>query len=467
MEKSMEKLSSGTSSSSLLLIMSDIMVFSTMVYFAIVTATFFGSPLGFSSPAALEQFLVLAPCFVISGALAGLYDWQTYGSYLRMAASVTLALVLALVGWLALPILLGHAVSHAASGVVPAPLSPSYRLQWICFAILAWTVAVSINRRSLAPVLFRRAAPQTVLVLGGDAQALKTRLYVRQNSNLNLQPCDIATFAAPDRPEADPLRIPGLRAVVVMAAAWDRVDHVRLMALRDRGVEVMSEVEFIERQRRRVDPHQLSCYGVMFCPGLRNGPRGAVFRRLFDIVFSLLLLALTAPLLLITAIAIKLESPGPIFYRQTRIGFLGRLFEIIKFRSMRCDAEKPGEAIWACCHDPRITSVGRIIRLFRIDELPQLINVLRGEMSVIGPRPERPEFVKILAEQIDLYTLRHSLKPGITGWAQVNYPYGASVEDAQIKLEYDLYYIKNRSFMIDLAIIFSTIRVVLRWEGAR
>ena len=181
---------------------------------------------------------------------------------------------------------------------------------------------------------------------------------------------------------------------------------------------------------------------------------------------SLAMLALTAPVMLLAALCVRLDSPGPVIYAQKRVGLRGREFTVYKFRSMTVDAEKNG-AVWASAHDARVTRVGRILRKLRIDELPQLWNVLRGDMSFIGPRPERMEFVRRLERVIPFYWVRHSVKPGLTGWAQVCFPYGASEEDARIKLEYDLYYIKNMSLLLDLNILFKTVGVVLFPRGAR
>jgi lipopolysaccharide/colanic/teichoic acid biosynthesis glycosyltransferase len=164
---------------------------------------------------------------------------------------------------------------------------------------------------------------------------------------------------------------------------------------------------------------------------------------------------------------VKLESPGPVLYRQVRVGELGQEFELVKFRSMRVDAEADGVARWASMEDDRSTRVGRIIRKTRLDELPQLLNVLRGEMSFVGPRPERPQFVNMLAQQVRYYNVRHSIKPGLTGWAQVRYPYGASVSDAEEKLKFDLFYVKNHGLVLDLLILMQTIEVVLFQRGGR
>jgi exopolysaccharide biosynthesis polyprenyl glycosylphosphotransferase len=199
--------------------------------------------------------------------------------------------------------------------------------------------------------------------------------------------------------------------------------------------------------------------------GDRRAPDDAV-RRWRDVSGSLLLLTLALPLMVLVAWLIKLESRGPVLYRQDRVGLHGRVFRLLKFRSMRIDAEANGPC-WAAERDPRVTRIGAFIRATRIDELPQLVNVLRGEMSLVGPRPERPCFTRQLGEIIPGYHQRACVLPGITGWAQVNYPYGASVEDARAKLVYDLHYLRNRSLALDLRILVATVRVVVCRIGAR
>ncbi|WP_428662867.1 exopolysaccharide biosynthesis polyprenyl glycosylphosphotransferase [Reyranella sp.] len=200
---------------------------------------------------------------------------------------------------------------------------------------------------------------------------------------------------------------------------------------------------------------------------LRQGALEHVLHRALDISASLALLLGTLPLLLLVALAIKLDSRGPVFYRQERVGLHHRRFHILKFRSMTVDAEKPGTAVWAAARDSRVTRVGRFIRLTRIDEIPQAINILRGEMAFVGPRPERPEFVEKLIAAIPHYADRVAVRPGLTGWAQVKHPYGASIEDARDKLSYDLWYIRGRSLWLDLRIILATVRVVVLRAGAR
>ena len=211
-----------------------------------------------------------------------------------------------------------------------------------------------------------------------------------------------------------------------------------------------------------VDPHWLTDDRDM----IRRQQLAEAVRRGRDVALSLLLLVVTSPLLLIVACLITLESPGPVLYRQERVGLGGHAFSLWKLRSMRIDAEASGP-IWAARRDPRITRVGAFIRAHRIDELPQLANIIRGEMSLVGPRPERPIFVEQLADVIPNYRARTRVQPGLTGWAQVNYPYGASVEDARIKLDHDLYYIRQRSLLLDLRILLRTVGVVLRGTGAR
>lgn len=227
-----------------------------------------------------------------------------------------------------------------------------------------------------------------------------------------------------------------------------------------------SAAAFALLRSHRVDLDALDDEWILQAGALRCGGVEQAMRRGLDILLSLLLLALAMPLLVVTALAVRLESPGPVIYRQVRAGLHARPFTLLKFRSMRSDAEA-GVPVWAARNDPRVTAVGRVIRMLRIDELPQLVNVLRGEMSLIGPRPERPVFVEQLARAIPFYADRCRIKPGITGWAQVNLPYGASIEDARQKLAYDLYYLRHRSVALDVITLLATVRVVLLRQGAR
>lgn len=242
-----------------------------------------------------------------------------------------------------------------------------------------------------------------------------------------------------------------------------------LMSCRAAGVAVVDLNTFIERETGSLVLDAMTPGWFAFSNGIHSPLINDRLKRLLDIAVSLLVLTITLPILAVAALAIWLESggQGPILYRQMRVGRNGQPFEVFKFRSMRNDAEQPGQALWAQRNDPRVTRVGGILRRFRIDELPQLFNVLRGDMSFVGPRPERPEFVESLKQSYPYYADRHRVKPGLTGWAQIRYPYGASEEDAFRKLQYDLYYVKNRSVYFDLVILLQTAEVVLFGEGVR
>ncbi len=240
-----------------------------------------------------------------------------------------------------------------------------------------------------------------------------------------------------------------------------------LLECKMNGINVMDIATFYEKERGYIRMDSLQPSWLVFSRGFDQSLIRSLIKRIFDLCASILLLIVTFPIMLITMIIILLEDGKPIFYRQERIGRGGSIFSVIKFRSMRNDAEKGGKPQWSTQDDPRITRIGKIIRKLRIDELPQIINVLKGEMSFVGPRPERPYFVDMLIAQVPYYNIRHSVKPGITGWAQVRYPYGSSVEDSIEKLQYDLYYVKNHSLFLDLIILIDTIGVVLLGKGGR
>ena len=239
-----------------------------------------------------------------------------------------------------------------------------------------------------------------------------------------------------------------------------------LLACRLRGVRVTDLSGFFERMTGEVPIDALKASWLIYGEGFRQGWARRLVKRGFDICAATLLLAIGLPVMLLTAIAIWLDSPGPILFFQERVGLGGRVLRVIKFRSMRIDAEKDGTPRWARSGDSRVTRVGRLIRKARIDELPQIFNVLRGEMSLVGPRPERPYFVSKLTDHIPFYGARHTLKPGLTGWAQVRCDYGASIEDSAKKLQYDLYYVKNHTLFLDLLILLKTIKVVASGKGA-
>jgi len=277
--------------------------------------------------------------------------------------------------------------------------------------------------------------------------------------------CVIGTFAK----IAEIISDGGIKAVVL---AMDNNGSSRItrkiLEARLCGVEVIDMLSLYERVATKLPVKYIEDQWLLFADGFHLISKQHVqkLKRIFDLLFSAILLIISLPMLLITALAIRLDSPGPIFYQQERVGKGCKRFAVYKLRSMRFNAEQQG-AKWAQKRDPRVTRVGKWIRLFRIDELPQLWNVFLGQMSMVGPRPERPEFVKELDDQIPYYCARHSITPGITGWAQIKYPYGASVEDSLHKLEYDLYYVKNMSLLFDFKILLKTIGVVMLGEGAR
>lgn len=326
--------------------------------------------------------------------------------------------------------------------------------------------------------LFRRR----LLVVGAGRRAWDLAWMLRkEGSTLNYE---IAFVHDPVLGEVDPRLADESAGPVVPAAAHgvlgvarrfeaDQIvvapDERRGMALeallecKVAGFPVKQYLSFVEREIRRVDLKRMELSWLLYSEGFYFGIIDRVLKRSLDLAVSAVLLLLFAPFLLAAMIAIKLDDRGPVLYRQERVTRNGRSFPIYKLRTMRVDAERQG-AVWAAQGDDRITRVGALLRRTRIDEMPQLFNVLRGDMSLVGPRPERPAFVRKLAEQIPLYHERHVVKAGLTGWAQINYPYGASTDDARSKLSYDLYYVKNFSVLFDLLIIVQTLRVVL-WPG--
>ncbi|MBT2185740.1 TIGR03013 family XrtA/PEP-CTERM system glycosyltransferase [Sphingobium nicotianae] len=264
------------------------------------------------------------------------------------------------------------------------------------------------------------------------------------------------------------VRLAASEVILALEERRNSVPMSDLLRIKTTGVHVNDLSTFLERETGRIDLDTVNPSWLIFSDGFSSGQRlSAIAKRLFDVTASALLLVLTAPIILLGALAVMLDSKGPAFYKQLRVGLYGQEFNIVKLRTMRQDAEVAGKAVWAEKDDPRITRLGRFLRKTRIDELPQVWNVLKGDMSFVGPRPERRQFVEDLETQLRYYAERHMVKPGITGWAQINYPYGASIEDSRNKLEYDLYYAKNYSPFLDLLILLQTLRVILWPEGAR
>ncbi|MFL9839467.1 TIGR03013 family XrtA/PEP-CTERM system glycosyltransferase [Sphingomonas sp. ST-64] len=350
----------------------------------------------------------------------------------------------------------------------------------LLYAMLASVVALFALRILLGKTLGSQVFKRRVVVLGAGARAERLKVLSKKPGS-GFVVVGYVAMSEPNRviPEAiarDAIynladHVVLLNASEVVLALEERRNALPLkdlLRIKTTGVHVNEISTFLERETGRVDLQSVNPSWLIFSDGFSSGRMlSSMFKRLFDIAASLVLLALTLPLIVLGAIAVKLESRGPAFYRQRRVGLYGQGFDILKLRSMRQDAEVAGKAVWAEKDDPRITRVGRFIRKVRIDELPQCWSVLKGEMSFVGPRPERPQFVEDLEQQLPYYAERHMVKPGITGWAQINYPYGASIEDSRQKLEYDLYYAKNYSPFLDLLILLQTLRVVLFPEGAR
>lgn len=341
-------------------------------------------------------------------------------------------------------------------------------------------VLVAFDRLLLGRFFDAEMFKRRVLVLGAGARANRITVLSRHPdarfivvAHVAMGDCDQKVPDALPRDEIASLSdlVREQRIDEVVLALQERRNAMPvddLLKVRTTGVHVTEISTFLERETGRVDLRSVNPSWFILSDGFASGRRvSAGIKRGFDIVVSGVLLVLAAPLVLAGAILVRLDSPGPAFFRQERVGLFGQVFTIVKLRSMRTGAETDGQAVWAEKDDPRVTRVGRLIRKIRIDELPQVWMVLKGEMSFVGPRPERPQFVAELASSIPYYAERHVVKPGITGWAQINFPYGASVDDARQKLEYDLYYAKNYTPFLDILILLQTVRVLLWSDGAR
>jgi sugar transferase (PEP-CTERM system associated) len=402
--------------------------------------------------ARLPNLLAFAGTLQAAMVAVGVYGVQAIRSVRFAIARLLVAVALGIIG-LSLVFFLAPPVSFWRSSLLYAT--------WYGLA------AMIIVRILLRDVLGGERFKRRVMVLGAGARARRIEALAAQSgAGFTVVGCvDLGEGAAL------PARLLAMGAGEVVLAIEERRNALPLndlLRIKTTGVQVHDFSTFLERETGRVDLDSLNPSWLIFSDGFSAGRRASgIAKRLFDIAASLILLALTVPLIALTALAIVLESKGPAFFRQRRVGLYGVPFDLLKLRSMRLDAEVGGKAVWAQKDDPRVTRVGRIIRKLRIDELPQAWSVLKGEMSFVGPRPERPQFVADLEARLPYYAERHVVKPGITGWAQINYPYGASVEDAREKLEFDLYYAKNYTPFLDLLILLQTARVVIWPEGAR
>jgi sugar transferase (PEP-CTERM system associated) len=336
-------------------------------------------------------------------------------------------------------------------------------------------VALVIWRRAYEWIISRAIFREHVYVLGSGKRARTLIEMLRTRRDAGMEVVNMDGEAAPNgslesfAADLRSFRQPNNRIDRVVVAMEDRRGSMpvrELLNLRLRGVVIEDASLLMERLSAKLPLDGLNPSSLIFTDGFKVKASQQIVRRLVSITVSLVALAICLPFIPFIILAVRFSSPGPIFFRQTRVGLRGRLFGVVKFRTMRQDAETQG-AVWATKNDPRVTPLGRFMRKTRIDEIPQLWNVLCGEMGFVGPRPERPEFVQWLTTAIPFYDLRHLIRPGITGWAQVRYQYGASLEETKQKLEYDLYYVKHLSLGLDLLIMFETIKTIVLRRGAQ
>lgn len=421
-------------------------------------------PLGPMVPTALLFAAVMFLCMTAMGLYNARQRSRLLGLLARVAASVMAGTMLVAVVFYLFPAL---QIERAA----------------LLFAALIAFAGAALVRIVFDKVVDEDIFKRRVLVYGAGKRALSISRLRRRSDRRGFVPVGYVEADGDDPegvPEAEKLHS---TEALLELCRQHRVDEIvvamddrrrgfpmdQLLECRLEGLEIIELVSFLERETGKVRLDVLNPSWMIFSEGFRQGRIHSSLERAFDMLASLILLAAALPFMLLTALAIKIvEGPrASIFYRQVRVGQYGRPFRLLKFRSMREDAESDGKAQWAQKNDNRVTAIGSFIRLTRIDELPQILNVLRGEMSFVGPRPERPEFVAQLNERIPYYRERHSIKPGITGWAQLCYPYGSSEQDAAEKLQYDLFYVKNHTLLFYLAIILQTVEVIVWGKGAR
>ena|ERR1700675_271901 len=418
-----------------------------------------------SRPYALEQILAVTLTCLLCLYCNDLYDLQTVAPraelIIHLMQSIgAAALVLALLYYFAPELSLGRGISVLDAGL-------------IFIALLTWRMAVDAGK------FFRPV--HRLLFAGTGSSGVRLAREILAHPELNLQVVGFLqeNEEAPGMHMANQQILGGVADIgtivereavdwVILSFAERRgvMPTQALLKLKLAGVKVEDAHSLFEKLMGSVMLERLSASWLVLSEGFRKDFFLMLSKRIVDVAIAALLMVLLSPLFLIIALAIFIESGAPVLFRQHRVGLNARSFEILKFRSMKHDAE-PTEAVWASRDDVRITKVGKILRRYRLDEFPQLVNVLRGDMSLVGPRPERPEFVEMLGKEIPFYHERHTLRPGLTGWAQIRYQYGSSVGDAKTKLEYELFYIKHLSLFRDLTIIFRTLQVVLSGKGSR
>ena len=437
------------------------------LFFAVILAIrlhgYHTSPFGSVAALALA-FAVLMVC--LNGAL-GLY---------RRDRNLPFA---AHVGWIFFALLLGVPLAYLLALLLP---NGQIFQETLGAALVIAFGGLVVVRHAIVRPFIETLLPHRVLVLGTGPEARVVEASLAAADAPGLQVVGFyalekvqETVVSPNRVLAkvgsieDLVKRLGVREIIV-AVRQQRGGVLPLRGLlecRLNGIQITDLARFFERVHGRVPIESLKVSWLIYGNGFRQNWLRRLVKRTFDVMVAMALLVLFLPLMMIVAVLISLERSGPVIYRQERVGLRGELFVVLKFRSMHNDAEGDGAPRWAAQKDLRVTALGRVLRRSRIDELPQLLNVLKGEMSFVGPRPERPAFVTMLTGQVPFYAVRHSVKPGITGWAQVRYSYGATVEQSVKKLEYDLYYVKNNTLFLDLLILLETVRVVLLGEGAR
>ena len=352
---------------------------------------------------------------------------------------------------------------------------PSHYAQVLIVATLVTYTTLYSGRLFIRKYQFSETLTKKVLILGSGNQVETTfdRLYTYSEGAYSLYRLNEQNYAPPSVFAEQLLAFISNHDISEIVLAYtDREQKLPMSVLIEcklSGIAVRDPVEFLERESGLIHFDFLDMSWIISADGFNNHTAGQCLKRLIDIIGSSVLLVLSLPIFVLVSVAIRFDKsgPGPVYYRQVRVGLNGKLFKVWKFRSMFTNAEASGHAQWATENDCRVTAVGAILRKYRLDELPQLFNVIKGEMSLVGPRPERPEFVSQLSELHALYTERHRVMPGLTGWAQMRFPYTASADDSIKKLQYDMYYIKNRSWLLDVLILLQTVEVVLCGKGAR
>ncbi len=438
-----------------------------MVFFVIFAVLMLDTgSLNEAMPLAGTHVVSMAACLFVINSASGLYDNGSAASFGQSCMRAAIALVVVL------------PLTWVIFGLLPDDL-PNRTL--VRYSAMVGVAAVILRR---AYVSHWSALPHTrtrILIFGAGpaAQTVGSTLKASDPNAHVVGYIPGPNEKEPAVPRAELLPLEGTlhetaskHAVdeIVVALTERRAGSMPLRQLLDcklHGIKVYDLNTHFEKTLGQIRIDFVNASWLIFGDGFNQGAARTFIKRVFDIVCATLLIVLTLPLMLLATLAIKADSRGPVLYRQERVGQNNRTFKVIKFRSMRTDAEKDGRPRWASSNDDRVTRVGHFIRRTRIDELPQLFNVLKGEMSLVGPRPERPYFVEQLTQEIPFFAVRHSVKPGVTGWAQVRYQYGATVEDSQEKLQYDLYYVKNHTLFLDLVVLFETVGVVLTGKGAR